>query len=445
MKCNETFHIHLHTLEGVRDHWLEHGFATGPADRGEAEAGVADAYRAAGLEPPTTFIWLDSPMAGAIGAWLLAGAEDPQPQVEAGVRGPVEALVRAQIRGWAEAEAEADQPVWAGIRDHVGEQVRDRVRDQIPDHVVHQARALLQEEFGAGIEAMDEDEVWVHFWDRAQCRKFGEQIRDLVRAQVRDRFGAEIPRSISGHHGAEWLAIWDYFRCHWSVAEADRLAGIMRVARSAGRWWPFEHAVILTERSTVLHRDEQGRPHCERGPAIAYRDGFAVWAWHGVRLPRDQSPTRPAISRVGRDFETEALVVRTDHSDDEAWRSVLALLSRPEGELEVHTQIVDDRAFSGAGPDEVALSTLAGDQGLEVVFLADAATMKGDHSLLAVSTRCEELDDEDDGDNAEELGREFRLLPSLVHLTHVNLAIGHSDFWGFAYEAAQAPDNTLRW
>ncbi|MFJ1974000.1 DUF6924 domain-containing protein [Streptomyces sp. NPDC087903] len=149
---------------------------------------------------------------------------------------------------------------------------------------------------------------------------------------------------------------------------------------------------------------------------------------------------RPIISRAGRDFESEALVVRTDYADDEAWRAVVALLDQPDGEFEVRNHVVDDPGYAGASPDEVVLSALTADARLEVVFLADATTMTGDHSLLALSTRPEELEEGD-----EEVGCAFRLLPTMVNRVHVNLAIGHMDFWEFAYEAARTPDHVLHW
>ncbi|MFG2793790.1 DUF6924 domain-containing protein [Streptomyces sp. NPDC048419] len=148
---------------------------------------------------------------------------------------------------------------------------------------------------------------------------------------------------------------------------------------------------------------------------------------------------RPTIDRAGHDFETEALVVRTDYSDDAAWRAVVALLDQPDGEFDVRNHLVDDRGYAGASPDDVVLSVMAADPRLEVVFLADAVSMTGDHSLLAVSTRPEDLEEGD-----EELGCVFRLLPTLVNRVHVNLAIGHLDFWEFAYAAVRTPDQVLR-
>lgn len=63
--------------------------------------------------------------------------------------------------------------------------------------------------------------------------------------------------------------------------------GIQQVAESAGWIWVYHSFCILTERPTQLHRDPQGRLHNESGPAVMYRDGFGVWAWHGVRVPQD--------------------------------------------------------------------------------------------------------------------------------------------------------------
>ena len=48
------------------DEWLRVGLSTDRADRPRAEAGVAAAYRAAGLEPPRLVLWLDSPLAAAM-------------------------------------------------------------------------------------------------------------------------------------------------------------------------------------------------------------------------------------------------------------------------------------------------------------------------------------------------------------------------------------------
>ncbi|MEV5326023.1 DUF6745 domain-containing protein [Nonomuraea sp. NPDC052634] len=63
------------------------------------------------------------------------------------------------------------------------------------------------------------------------------------------------------------------------------LDGLMRVAEQAGWWWPYERVAIVTERPVELHLDDLGRLHRADGPAMAYADGFALHAWHGMPVP----------------------------------------------------------------------------------------------------------------------------------------------------------------
>src|SRR5262249_19395672 len=46
-----------------------------------------------------------------------------------------------------------------------------------------------------------------------------------------------------------------------------------------------ERVALLSERHTELSLDDGGRLHSEHGPAMAWPDGFAIYAWHGVRVP----------------------------------------------------------------------------------------------------------------------------------------------------------------
>ncbi|MFC6930100.1 hypothetical protein ACFQHO_06945 [Actinomadura yumaensis] len=51
----------VRTTEYVVSDWQAAAFATGPADRARAEAGIAAAYAAAGLSAPERFVWVPSP------------------------------------------------------------------------------------------------------------------------------------------------------------------------------------------------------------------------------------------------------------------------------------------------------------------------------------------------------------------------------------------------
>ncbi|WP_326686390.1 MULTISPECIES: DUF6924 domain-containing protein [unclassified Streptomyces] len=158
-----------------------------------------------------------------------------------------------------------------------------------------------------------------------------------------------------------------------------------------------------------------------------------------------------ALLDLGDRGDFDAVVVRTDYDDEQAWQAVKAALAEPSGEShEAPTPcLVDDPAWAGAGVEEV-LAAIAADarlhDELSVVFLADRTTMRaGHHPLLAVPafTR-EDLNDDEAYEEMVEFGCEFRTVSTGVHEIHTNLALANMDFQDFAAAAQADPSGVFR-
>ncbi|NUV98171.1 DUF6745 domain-containing protein [Streptomyces sp. CAI 127] len=212
--------------------WRSVAAATGRADRAAAEAGVRRAYRTVGLAEPERIIWAASPRA-AVGT--VEKLTDAGRSVREEVR----------TRPWADERRrmydELGPAGWSALWSATGAQLWETT-------------AALAERIRAGVVA-----------DLAPR----PQDAAAVRLVLLD--------AVLGQHDAAWLAAFD--------GHGDRLAGLAEVARNAGWWWPYEHAVVITERPDVLHRDEAGRLDHGEGPALAYGDGFALHAWRGMPVP----------------------------------------------------------------------------------------------------------------------------------------------------------------
>ncbi|GGS38397.1 DUF6745 domain-containing protein [Streptomyces badius] len=212
--------------------WRSVAAATGRADRAAAEAGVRRAYRTAGLAEPDRIIWAASPR---------AAVETVEKLTDAG------RSVREEVRTrpWADERRrmydELGPAGWSALWSATGAQLWETT-------------AALAERIRAGVVA-----------DLARRPEEAGAVR-LV-----------LLDAVLGQHDAAWLAAFD--------GRGDRLAGLAEVARNAGWWWPYEHAVVITERPDVLHRDEAGRLDHGEGPALAYGDGFALHAWRGMPVP----------------------------------------------------------------------------------------------------------------------------------------------------------------
>ncbi|MFJ5645648.1 DUF6924 domain-containing protein [Streptomyces sp. NPDC093223] len=113
----------------------------------------------------------------------------------------------------------------------------------------------------------------------------------------------------------------------------------------------------------------------------------------------------PAVT--GRD-EFDALIIRTDFSDETAWQGVQAPLLAPWsiGGYEPHVHVINDPAWAGAAADDV---------------------------IAAVSADDECYSDEE----FEAYSGSGRTLPIAIHDIHANLSIADLDFADVA-EAARA-------
>ncbi len=228
--------------DGV-DAWRMVAAATGPADREAAEAGVRLAYRRAGLAEPARIEWADSPREAL--RLLRGGQHGPDGPYGPDARG---ASVRDTIRSapWAAERGRLRERLgpagwarrWAATGAHLWEST---------ERLVDRVRAGLVEELADG--RAEEAEVRLLLLD-----------------------------AVLGQHDAAWL-------CAFGTGEGAPLEGLGAVARAAGWWWPYEGLAILCERPTELHRDEAGRLDRGDGPALAYRDGFALHAWRGMPVP----------------------------------------------------------------------------------------------------------------------------------------------------------------
>lgn len=340
-------------LPTIRDEWIQHGLSTRPADRPAAEAGMRAAYEAAGLEPPKIFVWLDSPLAGCIGSWMLSQVESrvetqAWTQVEDHVEGQVwadawaqawarlEVRDRVQVAGQVEAQVEEQLKAYvrSQVRFQVGPQLSSdstwyQVEDQAEGHLMWQVWGQTDSRARSRVEDQVHDHVQIHVRTRVKSQ-VGDQVEDQVwnrvraevRSRVEDQARPQVEKARFGQHEAATFAYYEAV-ASLGATGIEPLTGLMDVARNAGWWWAMRHTAVLTERPTTLHRDREDRLHHETGPALTYPDGFAVHAWHGTRVPADLVETgwdtqriltepnaeirRCAIERLGWDqFTAEA-------------------------------------------------------------------------------------------------------------------------------------------
>ena len=115
----------------------------------------------------------------------------------------------------------------------------------------------------------------------------------------------------------------------------------------------------------------------------------------------------------------QAIVLRTDFSDDAAWEEIRAEIGRPVDGFYAYVTFVDDRAYDGLRESDVPALFTGESPGMFVIVADRRAMAEPDHPLLIM-------------DLMDEPGRSFRAVPSQVQSIENNLSIANMDYEEFA-------------
>jgi hypothetical protein len=135
--------------------------------------------------------------------------------------------------------------------------------------------------------------------------------------------GDILASTIYGIHEASWLSFYDFFQNECGIELDDKLAGLKAVANTCGWVNVYDKAAIVHDRPCLIKRDDQNRLHCEDGPAIAYMDGFEIYAWHGTRIPAEWIKNKSSLTATIA-LKWENIEQRRAACEILGWANVLA-------------------------------------------------------------------------------------------------------------------------
>jgi hypothetical protein len=265
----------LARVSAVREHWMRVGLSTERCDRPKAEAAIAAAYRAAGVDPPQLAVWMDSPLGGAFATGLLRNGQLGG-QLGDQLRDQLGDQLRDQLGGqlWGQLGGQ----LWGQLGGQLWGQLGDQLWGQLGDQLWGQLGGQLGDQLGGQLGDQLRDQL-------------GGQLRDQLGDQLRDQLGGQLwgqlDLGLSPWYDAYWLGIYTCALPAAPIAASERLDALALAVAEAGWWWPMRGAVVITDRPAVIRRDDQARLHAEDGPALAWADGHTLHAWHGLRVPQD--------------------------------------------------------------------------------------------------------------------------------------------------------------
>ncbi|RFA14415.1 hypothetical protein B7R22_09250 [Subtercola boreus] len=260
------------------DEWRHDADSTQPIDRLRAEAAILACYRELAIAPPRYIVWAASPLASARALAL--------------VQDVVAAAVRLRLASDRFDSVDSLDPCLVRRFEHLSPGLAEDVIGQLLTQGVDQATPLplerrwqvhsglweqllgpAHETGSGGIAAL------VGWAFLADARSSNQCVVEQLDADVdgaETRYEPYERDFLVDSHIAQALELL-------TGADLSRWRPFVELGRHSFWSWLRRGYVVMSDRPTVLNLDEQGRPHCLTGAAIAWADGWQVHAVHGSR------------------------------------------------------------------------------------------------------------------------------------------------------------------
>lgn len=277
-------------LRAFRQQWFKIGTSTERADRQKAEAAIIQLREEIRVTTSPIFLWCESPATCLLALEVL--------------RSPAYKEFGRQYRGKASLRATLLDSLWGSLRDSP----RGMLADSLWSSLRHSPQIALRRTLGAALGAALLDSLWRSLerplqaameWSlRAELerslrgslrRSLGHSLWRSLRAWPRGSLQYSLGQARGGQHELHWIAFYlfcrDVLHVEYDERSSKQLDLWRDIAQSCCWWWCYQNYIIVSERPTVVRMNSQERLHNENGPALAFADGWTVYALNGVRVP----------------------------------------------------------------------------------------------------------------------------------------------------------------
>lgn len=210
--------------------WIKIGLCCEPADRRLAEDAYKRCYRLSDLDDDVPIFWVNSPMVGSLAASVADNIFDKR----------------------------ADEKLMNQIITFSNDVIREHLKGD--EEVITLGNALKRiksRTVAKTISAGCKNIKW-HNW-------------------------------LGGQFWLWWIAKERFYTQECGLELEPKIAECAQAnadTTAACYWWPNQNFIVACERPVEINRDEEGRLHAETHKAISWPDGWGLYMWHGIKIPK---------------------------------------------------------------------------------------------------------------------------------------------------------------
>ena len=215
--------------------WCDVGYNTELINFKKAQGQVAEAYKVAGLKPPTWYFKFGSPVSALYGIFFIDVLKD-------------------FTNNYTDTKLHYD---FDAFQKNVFEELYQQYTEQYNN---------------------PEEITWN---DETKARMLSYCSLMYNDSNTKTKIYDYFKSMMYGAHDAAWLSFYDFF---WQEFHLDCIKDLLPsfdIAHNCGWWSAFADCAILQERPCKIVKNDQDQLHCEDGPAIEYPDGYKIYCLEG--------------------------------------------------------------------------------------------------------------------------------------------------------------------
>jgi len=91
----------------------------------------------------------------------------------------------------------------------------------------------------------------------------------------------------------------------FTAEESARIDSLKKLAAASHAFLCYKDVCFMSEAPLRLAVNEQNILHSDSGPAVAYRDGFEIYAWNGTRVPKEAIMQPATVDTIAQEQNVE--------------------------------------------------------------------------------------------------------------------------------------------
>ena len=308
---------HREQLKPWADKWVANAMSTkamDDADRSAMIEAIRGLYAAANLPPPNNIVFVASPRIMALAGTIAAGVwhlrrDDKFLRMLLGGAATRAATYAATRAATADAtNAATDAATNAATRAATNDATNAATDDATYDATYAATNAATRAATYDATDAATNDATNAATYDATYAAT--PLVRWLLTLP---------PRWTSMYNGGNmwsgWVAFMSFFRhvAKLDLPEYEKWKHYESAAVHGGYRIMTPEFTMVSDRPSVLLVDSQNRPHCDTGPSHVWRDGWSLYYYHGIAIPRGKAwiITNPEqITALSIDAEENAEIRR---------------------------------------------------------------------------------------------------------------------------------------